>query len=202
MGSRTPKAIIKEAEKCVRTLVRKFCRRPSLFYNEAGLQHYFFATLYRVLGGGKEHVTLDGCRTNVVHPEYGSYDLVRTNPPRRAWYDMVVLNPAFIQRNTYDRVISRSHKENKKGGFRSDDVLCVFELKYIVGNVKKYMKELEKDYKHLCLAKEAKRKYMVVFSSVAFDENWFDDFSFSRNFRLVYVEIGGKIVCRPRGWME
>lgn len=105
-------------------------------------------------------------------------------------YDMVILNPKFIENNEYDRVTNKNIKKIKYSS--DDDLLAVFELKLIENKSKTNRKQLEKDYASLTNAKEAKVKFMIVFSRIKEDQAFSDFFNtveWNDNFKLVYTKV-------------
>ena len=181
--------LLKEIDKTLRTVICQFYYYPHLFFNENGLRDYFFAVFYRnkFFSTSNLITTKDGKKTNLVHPEYGSWE--RVPDKWRAWYDMVILNPEFIKNNEYSRVVNKNIGLNQQFSCNNDDLLAVFELKFILSKSNIYKKQLKKDYNSLKNAKEALVKYMVVFSSIKDDEDFFSEIQFNDNFRLVYVKV-------------
>ena len=181
--------LLKEIDKTLRTVISQFYYYPHLFFNENGLRDYFFAVFYRnkFFSTSNLITTEDGKKINLVHPEYGSWE--RVPDKWRAWYDMVILNPKFIKNNEYLRVVNKSISLNKRFSYKNDDLLAVFELKLIQIKSNIYKKQLKKDYNSLKNAKEALIRYMVVFSSIKDDEDFFNDIEWNNNFRLVYIKV-------------
>lgn len=180
--------LTKEINKSLRTAVSQFYYYPYLFFNESGFQHYFYAVFYRnkFFSTSNLFITKDGKKTNLIHPEYESAK--RIPDKWRACYDMVILNPQFILDNEYDRITSKSI--GKINSYKKDDLLAVFELKFIQQKSKIYKEQLRKDYESLKNAKEAKLKYMVVFDSVKEGLNLFDGMDFNRkDFKLVHIKV-------------
>ena len=181
--------LLKEIDKTLRTVVSQFYYYPYLFFNENGLRDYFFAVFYRnkLFSTSNLITTKDGKKTNLVHPEYGSWE--RVPEKWRACYDIVVLNPEFIKNNEYSRIVNKNISLNKLFSYNNDDLLAVFELKFILSKSSSYKKQLTKDYNSLKNAKEALIKYMIVFSSIKDDEDLFNGIEFNYNFRLVYIKV-------------
>lgn len=185
----SPDNIIKQIDKSLRTVISQFYYYPRLFFNESGLQHYFYAVFYRNKFFSATNLirTKDGKRTNLIHPEYGS---AKNIPGKwRACYDMVILNPGFISDNDYDRITSKSI--GKINEIKTDDLLAIFELKLIQHKTVGYTKQLKKDLESLKYANEAKFKYLIIFDCLE-EERWpfievnFDDIE---NLRLVHIKV-------------
>ena len=77
--------LLKEIDKTLRTVICQFYYYPDLFFNENGLRDYFFAVFYRnkFFSTSNLITTKDGKKTNLVHPEYSSWE--RVPDKWRAW---------------------------------------------------------------------------------------------------------------------
>lgn len=179
--------IIQNIHKSLRTVVSQFYYRPHLFFNEIGFHNYCFAVFYRNPVFTKVYKTKDGKDVNILHPEYGS--VLRKKGKERAWYDMVVLNPEFIKNNEYNRVANNNILFIEKTGYKNNDVLGCFEFKFIKHRSKGYVAQLKKDYESLKNAVEAVNKYMIVFSTLKDDLNYFEDMNWNNGIKLIYSRV-------------
>ena len=172
--------------KCLRTLVSQFYYRPHLFFNEVGFHTYCFSVFYRNPLFTKVFKTQDGKLTNLVHPEYRSV-MGKQGGKEHSWYDMVILDPQFIENNSFERVANNniviSHWTPK-------DLLAVFEFKFIREHSKHFIKQLEKDYNSLSNAKEAIKKYMIVFSLSRKNQiDYFREMIWDDKLMLIYTTV-------------
>lgn len=181
------KDLLLEINKTLKTLVSQFYYRPHIFFKESEFQHYFYSVFYKNLGA-QLFTTKDGKQVNLVHPEYEG---ARKIPGKwRPCYDMVILNPKFIERNLYERVTSKDI--SKINDIEKDDLLAIFELKFIPKNTTAFVKQLEKDYVSISNAREGLHRYMVVFSLVQDDKDVLEFLSkkeWDERVHLVYTKV-------------
>jgi len=182
---------LREIDKSLQAVVSKFFNRPHLFFNESGFHCYCFAAFYRNPLFRKLFKTRDGKFTNLIHPSYGSTLKFEKFGKKegRAWYDIAILNPKFIENNDFRRVTGNYFPQIKKCGYKTDDLLAVFEFKFIKCRSESYRKQLRKDYISLKNAKEAIRKYMVVFSLVDNEMDYFKGMDWIQDLRLIYAKV-------------
>ncbi len=188
--------ILNEIYKTLGTVIRQFYYNSHLFFNESGFQHYFFAVFYRnkYFSTSNRRKTSDGKRTNLLHTEYMS--VKKTAKKDRASYDIVILNPSFIERSDYARVRNKLLKHTESKPCEKDDLLAVFELKFAdietKSAIEKCIKGVEHDYKKLREGPEILVRFIIVFSLIK-DDNKLVDFlknlSWNDGLRLIYVKV-------------
>lgn len=104
--------IIESVDKCIEIIGKDFEDNPSFFFTENDIVCYFYKLLQDNLPI-KEAVDKDGYKHFLVHGEYPTpfkcnmkgYEFKKMDDSSayiRGHYDIVVLNPDFIKKETYD----------------------------------------------------------------------------------------------------
>ena len=159
----------------IRQTVNKFREYPRIFFSEMDIHAY----LYRCLYSKKLEVkTRDEIVTSCLHKEYPTnyrYDKKSmtnyglTKKGKRGHFDLVVLNPEFIEefdiKNVTNKHISDVEKRSLNNEKFRNELLFAIEIKYVVNNSKKFVKEVKKDMKKLSFASEKQsfEAYNLVF---------------------------------------
>ena len=202
---------LQEIDKSLRMVVSQFYYRPHLFFNEVNFHNYCFAVFYRRPLFTKLFKTKDGKLTNLIHPEYGSaLKLDKSGKEGRAWYDMAILSPGFVENNDFNRVTSNYFAQIKKNGYKNDDLLAVVEFKFIKQHLENFKKQIRKDYNSLKNAKEVVKKYMVIFSLLEDGGDYFGGMDWIQDLRLIYARVyfdknnkkHFKVIIKPNNFLN
>jgi hypothetical protein len=127
---------------------------PYIFFSEGDLQYYFYSFFHGNQRLGKDpYSTKDGRVVKLTHSEYGA---------KQAFYDMVILNPNFIENNLYEHMTGRT--VNKSITNEKDALITILELKYFPEKSNRDLRGLKTDYEKLSKTSENQHCYMVVFS--------------------------------------
>ena len=159
----------------IRKTVNKFREYPHIFFTEMDIHAYLYHCLY---SSKLEVKTRDEIITSCLHKEYPTnfryskknmknYGLSKKG--RRGNFDLVVLNPEFIEEFDIKNVINKDIRDveirsqnNEK--FRKE-LLIPIEIKYVVNNSKSFVEEVEKDIQKLSIASKYQsfEAYNLVF---------------------------------------
>jgi len=196
-------------EKCIKTVVNQFFFRPDNFFSEEEFKEYLFAVFYRQKELAKVFTTSDGRKTMLVHPEYPSVNRISLENSKgyRRWYDIAILNPEFIQNNTYKVVASRNENDAVLWG---DNLIAAIEFKFLTKEVnEKIFNILNNDILKLEQAKEIIGKYCLVFSNYKhFNKDWLNKFNPAKTkflFEEVFESNKRKqryIFMKPSNWLS
>lgn len=195
-------------EKSIRTVANQFFYRPYNFFSEEEFKEYLFAVFYRQKEFAKTYETIDGKRTMLVHPEYPSTKRIKLEASKgyRRWFDVAILNPDFIQSNSYKNVANRTEKDACLEG---KNIIAAIEFKYLTGKMKEQaFMMLNNDVLKLDQAEEVIGKYCLIFSNCPQeDKSWLERFQ-PRETKILYEEVEqiGKrkrryIFTNPEGWL-
>ena len=159
----------------IRKTVNKFRDYPHIFFTEMDLHAYLYHCLYSTK---LEVKTRNGITTSCLHKEYPtnfrySKDSMENfglrKIGRRGNFDLVVLNPEFIEESDIKNVINKDVRDlelrsQNKEKFRNE-LLIGIELKYVITNSKSFVEEVEKDIKKLSIASKYQsfEAYNLVF---------------------------------------
>lgn len=207
----------------IKTIINQFYRKPFNFFNEHDFHQYCYHAFYRRKEFSRQYATKDkdGKRTNILHPEYPTLKRFKRRPtsldPKgvRARYDMAILNPKFIENNSFEKVRCRDIKLFKDPkDFKSKNLIAAFEFKYIIKHSPNFIHEIEFDYIKLKNADEVGLKYMLVFANTVKREkeegsNYFKSLVGGKGIKIIYVVVyydKGKKIIRikqyPRKWLK
>ena len=201
----------------IKTIINQFHRKPDNFFNEHEFHQYCYHVFYGKKEFSKQFGTEDGKKTNILHPEYPT--LKRFNrkelrlDPRgvRARYDMAILNPIFIENNTFEKVRCRDiQKFQLPREYKSKNLISAIEFKYIIRHGKGFHHEIQYDYFKLKSAEEAEQKYMLVFTNTIEREiDYFKALEKDKEIKMIYVAVfrqdgKKKIMIKqfPKGWLD
>lgn len=184
-------------EKTIKTIINQFHRKPYNFFNEHEFHQYCYHVFYSKKEFSKQFTTLDGKKTNILHPEYPTvkrFDRKKiecfdknTKKGVRARYDMAILNPNFIQKNTINTIINRNI--NFSSG-KENDLIAAFEFKFITHHDKIFQHEIDYDFYKLSNAQEVNLKYMLVFTNTIKNEfDYFTKIKDNKNVNIIYVTL-------------
>ncbi len=200
----------------IRTVINQFHRKPHNFFNEHEFHNYCYHVFYSKKEFSRQYVTSDGKRTSILHPEYPTLKRFRkktisVNPKGdRARYDMAILNPDFIEQNTFEKVRNRDISLFTNSDFTSPNLIAAIEFKFIITHGKQSQDGVSFDILKLRMADEALLKYLLVFSNTQRREiDYFHDLDASLGIKLAYVcvdeDSGKKRMAEkliPKGWIE
>ncbi len=178
----------------IRTIVNQFKRKQDNFFNEHDFHQYCYHIFYGKKQFSKQYRTLDGKKTNIVHPEYPTLKRFRRKPIGRvddrgvrARYDMVVLNPEFIERNDFETVRDRDIRKVKAGG-EIRNIIAALEFKYIIRHSLHYLNEIMFDHLKLENDDEVEQKYMLVFTNTQERKiDYFEEFVLGKGIKALYI---------------
>ena len=174
-------------------MINQFYRKPFNFFNEHDFHQYCYHVFYSKKQFSKQFTTLDGKKTNLLHPEYPTIkrfkrkEIILDEAGRRAWYDMVILNPNFIKNNTLKTV---SNKDYRFASGKPGDLIAAMEFKFITKHGKKFQNEINFDFFKLSNAQVANLKYMLVFSNTIGDEiDYFKSIPKKKDIKIIYTKV-------------
>ena len=202
-------------EETIHTIINQFHRKPHNFFNEHEFHNYCYHVFYSKKEFSKQYVTSDGKKTNILHPEYPTLkrfrrDTICVDPQgRRARYDMAILNPEFIQRNTFEKIRGRDISLFEEKDCTSPNLIAAIEFKFIIRHSPKFQHEINYDLFKLSKADEATHKYMLVFANTKEREiDYFREIDLGSGIKIAYVcvyEESGKkrmeVRRIPEGWV-
>ncbi len=198
----------------IKTIINQFRRKPDNFFNEHDFHQYCYHVFYRKKEFSKQYMTKDGRKTNVLHPEYPTLERFRRKPVGRvdstgvrARYDMVILNPDFIEKNELETIRCRDI-EKVKTDYETKNIFAALEFKFIVRHSLRYIGEIKFDYLKLVHAKEVNHKYILIFTNTLKRKiEYFEKLKLSSEIKAVYVapnKVGRKkleVKEYPPGWL-
>ena len=137
-----------------------------------------------------------------MHPEYPtlkrfSRKKLKVNQGVRARYDMAILNPKFIENNSFKKVQCRDIKLFKDPkDFKSKNLIAALEFKFIIRHGTQYEYEIKYDHFKLSNAEEVGLKYMLVFTNTikgekGEGENYFKSLKGDKGVKIIYVAVFG-----------
>lgn len=169
------KTLDSEIEKCIKSLGEKFLKWPYNFFTESDahsfLYYYIFRSGYKQLK--QFYPTNDSSfKTVLIHREYPTsfryrkINMERDEKGGRGHYDLVVLNPDFINKHSIEEVIAKDFKKCCKD--EPDHLLAAIEFKLIVNPLSSRLEsEIRKDFQKLTLAietRQTRNAYMIIFN--------------------------------------
>ncbi len=180
-------------EDCLRATAQKFFETPGMFFNEHEFHGYCFHRFYRQPQFTKTYPTSDGVKTILLHPEYPTIErfcrkTVSLDPKgRRARYDLAILNPDFVQANTFKTVANRDIKACSGA---TGSLIAAVEFKYITKHGSHFQHEIAFDMFKLRCAREADRKYFVVFATTRERESdYFAKVNQANDLTIIYLAV-------------
>lgn len=179
-------------EDTILTIINQFHRKPFNFFNEHEFHQYCFHVFYNKKEFSRQFVSKDGKKTNILHPEYptikryGRKKIAIDPKGKRARYDMAIFRPGFIEDNNMDTIANRDITKSCE----SNNLIAAFEFKYITKHDKKFQHEIDYDFFKLSNAREARLKYMLVFSNTIEGENdYFKSLEKNTDVIIVYTVV-------------
>ncbi len=189
-------------EETIHTIINQFHRKTHNFFNEHEFHNYCYHVFYSKKEFSKQYVTLDGKKTNILHPEYPTLKRFRRDKicidPKgvRARYDMAILNPEFIQKNTFEKIRGRDISLFEEKDFTSPNLIAAIEFKFIIKHSPKFKHEIKCDLFKLSMVDEVMFKYMLVFANTKEREiDYFREIDSDTGIKIAYVcvyEEGGR----------
>lgn len=190
-------------EKCINSLGEKFLKWPYNFFTESDAHSYLYYYIFRF--GAKPlkilYKTKDkGVKTVLVHREYPtSFRFLKktmelSETGGRGHYDLVILNPNFVGKNSKDEVIAKNFKKCKAD--EKDHLISAIEFKFIVNPLSANLRdEIKKDFIKLSMAlnfKQTRSAYLIVFnrcrSEDAFKEEMKELSKKDKRVKVIYIE--------------
>ena len=186
----------------IETIINQFHRKPHNFFNEHEFHQYCYHVFYGKKEFSRQYATKDkdGKRTNILHPEYPTLKRfnrkkLKVNQGVRARYDMAILNPKFIENNSFKKVQCRNIKLFKDPkDFKSKNLIAALEFKFIIRHSLQYEHEIKYDHFKLSNAEEVELKYMLVFTNTIEGEkeegeNYFKSLKGNKEIKIIYVAV-------------
>ena len=201
----------------IKTIINQFHRKPDNFFNEHEFHSYCYHVFYRKREFSKQYKTANREKTNILHPEYPTLQRfnrkrIKVDPKgKRARYDMAILNPAFIENNTFKKVQCRDLSLfRKQGDSKSKNLLAALEFKFIIQHGPQYKREIKYDHLKLTSADEVEQKFMLVFTNTLKREiDYFKHLGKDEQIKIIYVAVfkkNGKKELRinqyPKLWLK
>ncbi|MDD3906225.1 MAG: hypothetical protein PHS46_06840 [Candidatus Omnitrophica bacterium] len=205
----TNNLLLTDINRCIRVLSEKFRKWPYNFFTESDAHAYLYYSFFRYGSPAlkKLYHSNDQKKTVLIHREYPtSYrysqkELIRYSLEKRkgttvGHYDMVVLNPAFIENHKIQQVISKDNTIRQTVQFGDKHVLAAIEFKLLHKPLSKGLKEeIHKDFVKLGWALEtgqAKEAYMLIFNRYGKEESYWgvlDEYQKKQpDIKLIYQE--------------
>ena len=127
--------LIIQLETALHRLVESFWEEPYRFFTEADAVAALQFWVARRPGLAQVLRTADGFETGLLHREYPTFflfskskpDQKKGQPARRGHYDLVLIDPAYVQRHAAETVINRDIRN--QGDLTSPPLLAVIEFK-------------------------------------------------------------------------
>ena len=200
--------LAKDINKCIRILSEKFRKWPYNFFTESDAHAYLYYSFFRYGSPAlkKLYYSKDRRKTVLVHREYATFfrysqkklKLCKLNESEGicGHYDMVVLNPVFIECHEIQQVISKDNKVRQTVQFADNHLLAAIEFKLLHKPLTQALKdEINKDFVKLGWALEtgqAKEAYMLIFNRYGKEDKYWGVLDELRernpNIRLIYQE--------------
>jgi len=200
--------LVKDIAKCVQILSEKFRKWPYNFFTESDAHSYLYYSFFRYGSPALKslYYSKDRKKTVLIHREYPTFfrysqkelKLCKLHEKEGTCghYDMVVLNPAFIEGHEIQQVISKDNTIRQTVQFADNHVLAAIEFKLLHKPLGQNLKdEINKDFVKLGWALEtgqAKEAYMLIFNRYGKEEDYrgvLDEYQKKRpEIKLIYQE--------------
>jgi len=198
--------------RCIRILSEKFRKWPYNFFTESDAHAYLYYSFFRYGSPALKKLyysndPLKTIKTVLIHREYPTsfrysqkeqipYPLESRKGTTVGHYDLVVLNPKFIENYAIDQVIYRDNKKRQSVKFGDSHILAAIEFKLLHKPLSKVLKEeIKKDFFKLGGAlekKQANEAYMLIFNRNRKEEKFFGELAeYQKNqpsIKVVYQE--------------
>lgn len=175
MSSDTPgQELLIQLETALHRLVESFWEEPYCFFTESDAVAALQSWVARRPGLAQVVKTADGLETSLLHREYPTFfrfkksdpSRRRDRPARRGHYDLVLLDPAYVQGHEAETVINRTIED--RGDLSSPPLLAAVEFKLFArgwspGRVRGVERDLGKLHLALESPADMSAAYLCVF---------------------------------------
>lgn len=170
-----------DIRRCIRILSEKFRKWPYNFFTESDAHSYLYYSFFRY--GTPPLKAMYSSRTSkikpvLIHREYPTFfryeqkKLIRYHLHEHVGtvghYDMVVLNPKFVEGHNIEQVISKDNKIRQTVEFEQNHLLAAIEFKLLHKPLGKNLRdEIHKDFVKLSWSLEthqAREAFMLIFN--------------------------------------
>ena len=196
------KLLADNIEKCIRILSEKFRKWPYNFFTESDSHSYLYLSFFRygMPALKKLYHSKDSRKTVLIHREYPTFFRYSQKELRLCrlderegtcgHYDMVVLNPSFVENHGIQQVISKDNKIRQTIKFDDNHLLAAIEFKLLHKRLTGHMRdEIKKDFIKLNWAletKQARKAYMLIFNRWGEEKDFWEVLN---NLKVKYNEI-------------
>jgi len=198
-----------DIDRCIRILSEKFRKWPYNFFTESDAHSYLYYSFFRYGTAslkGMYPTKTPRIKPVLIHREYPTFfryeqkNLIRYNLHEKigtvGHYDMVVLNPEFVESHQIEQVISKDNKVRQTVEFEEGHLLAAIEFKLLHKPLNKNLKdEIKKDFIKLSWGLEtqqAKEAYMLIFNRYGCEQEYIaelDELLLQYpNIKLIYQE--------------
>lgn len=201
-------ALSQNVDKCIGILSEKFRKWPYNFFTESDAHSYLYLSFFRYGTPAlkKLYQTTDHRKSVLIHREYPTFFRYSQKELRLCkldeskgtcgHYDMVVLNPDFINNHGIQQVISKDNKIRQKVNFSDNHLLAAVEFKLLHKPLTENLRdEIKKDFIKLGWAletKQARDAYMLIFNRYGEEKNYWQTLEElqmeHQNIKLIYQE--------------
>ena len=169
-------------ERCIKILSEKFRKWPYNFFTESDAHSYLYYSFFRY-GNRAIKITYPSKnpieRTVLIHREYPTFFRYSQKALERRYalceafgtcghYDMVVLNPSFVENHEIQAVISKDNRIRQTIKYEDFHLLAAIEFKLLHKPLGQALKdEIKKDFVKLSWAletRQARDAYMLIFN--------------------------------------
>jgi hypothetical protein len=201
--------LTRDIAKCIRILSEKFRKWPYNFFTESDAHSYLYYSFFRY--GIPELKAMYPTKTPrikpvLIHREYPTFfryeqkNLIRylLHEPvgTVGHYDMVVLNPEFMENHSIEQVISKDNTVRQTVAYEKDHLLTAIEFKLLHKPLSKALRhEIKKDFIKLTWAlesKQARQAYMLIFNRYGSEKGYIEELqeleSAHPEVKLIYQE--------------
>lgn len=150
-------------EKSIDILTRSFQKYPDNYFSECELQYELYLIIKSSQEFNRSFKTIDEKNVKIVHPEYPSVSRIQLNKGKgyRVWFDLAILNPNFIENNSYKTILAKNEYDAKLFGY---NLLAAFEFKFFNKKRNTDISYVMEDCRKLSLCSEIADKYVLAFS--------------------------------------
>jgi len=184
-------ALSQNIDKCIRILSEKFRKWPYNFFTESDAHSYLYLSFFRYGSPALKSLyqSKDHKRSVLIHREYPTFFRYTQKDLSRRYelggsegtcghYDMVVLNPDFINNHEIQQVISKDNKIRQKVNFNDNHLLTAIEFKLLHKPLTENLRsEIKKDFIKLSWAletKQARDAYMLIFNRYGKEKKYWE----------------------------
>ncbi|PIP18874.1 MAG: hypothetical protein COX41_05885 [Candidatus Omnitrophica bacterium CG23_combo_of_CG06-09_8_20_14_all_41_10] len=201
-------ALPQDIDKCIRILSEKFRKWPYNFFTESDAHSYLYLSFFRYGSPALKSLyqSKDRRRSVLIHGEYPTFFRYSQKELRLCklnesvgtcgHYDMVVLNPDFINSHEIQQVISKDNKIRQTVNFNDNHLLAAIEFKLLHKPLtEKLRNEIKKDFIKLGWAletRQARDAYMLIFNRYGEERDYWKTLEGlqreHRDIKLIYQE--------------